>query len=103
MHIHELLGHFRRESAALLAELGRRPTDEELCARLGVTPAKLALLTRSVQEALSLETPIGKEKNDAEPSTLQKLIAASDVRRCRRRPAPRPRAAPRVRARAAYC
>ncbi|KAG8462626.1 hypothetical protein KFE25_004602 [Diacronema lutheri] len=79
VHIHELLGHFRRESAALLAELGRRPTDEELCARLGVTPAKLALLTRSVQEALSLETPIGKEKNDAEPSTLQKLIAASDA------------------------
>jgi RNA polymerase sigma factor (sigma-70 family) len=84
VHIHELLGHLRRESAALYASLGRRATDDELCARLGVSSAKLALLTRSLQEALSLETPIGRDKDGGEPSTLQKLISSNNVRRAHR-------------------
>lgn len=78
VHIHELLGHLRRESALLYASLGRRPTEAELCAKLNIGAAKLALLTRSLQEALSLETPIGHDKDGGEPSTLLKLIAASN-------------------------
>ncbi|KAJ1635375.1 RNA polymerase sigma factor [Pavlovales sp. CCMP2436] len=79
VHIHELLGHMKRESALMFAELGRRPTEEEICARLNISQNKLGLLTRSLQEALSLETPIGRDKDGGEPSTLQKLIAATNA------------------------
>jgi len=79
VHIHELINNLRRETAILHESLGRRPTDKELASALQISEAKLALLTRSLQEALSLEMPIGRDKDGGEPSTLQKLIAATNA------------------------
>ena len=61
----------------LSAELGRKPTDQELAWALGVNQKKLKEIMNANKTPVSLETPLGKE----EDSTLSDFIA--DENDCR--------------------
>jgi RNA polymerase primary sigma factor len=61
VHLVDKIGKMKRLSHKLSETLGREPTDDELAARLDVSPAKVAQLrTISVRPA-SLDAPIGDE------------------------------------------
>jgi RNA polymerase primary sigma factor len=48
---------------ALVQELGREPTSEELAKRMGIPATKVRMVLRIAQQTISLETPIGAEGN----------------------------------------
>jgi RNA polymerase primary sigma factor len=60
-HLVELLGRARREERALLQELGREPTVEEVAEKVGVTAERLEELRRQSQSLSSLDAPVGEE------------------------------------------
>lgn len=59
---------FRKSQENLLEELGRIPTVEETAAYMGKTAAwvEQVLIDMSIQDGVSLETPIGDERSDSE-------------------------------------
>lgn len=60
-HLVELLGRARREERALLQELGREPTTDEVAAKVGVSGERLEELQRQSQSLSSLDAPVGDE------------------------------------------
>ena len=67
VHMTEAINRLGRISRALLQELGREPTVEEIAEGMSkgqemvVTPDKVREIIRASQQAISLETPIGEE------------------------------------------
>ncbi len=59
VHLVEALHRLRRARGALVQELGREPTPEELAHRLRLPLDKVRLLLEAPGEPLSLDTPIG--------------------------------------------
>ena len=60
-HLVELLGRARREERALLQELGREPTPDEVAAKVGVSTERLEEIKRQSQTLSSLDAPVGEE------------------------------------------
>lgn len=60
-HLVELLGRARRTERALLQELGREPTVDEVASKVGVTAERLEELKRQSQTLSSLDAPVGDE------------------------------------------
>ncbi len=54
------LSRFQRQ---LTLELNREPTDEELAAKMGMSPEKIREVIKIAQDPVSLETPIGEEED----------------------------------------
>ncbi len=61
VHMVETLNRLSRINRALVNELGREPTPEELAQRTGIPAKKVRLILESARKPLSLETPIGED------------------------------------------
>jgi len=61
VHMIETINKLVRTSRAMVQELGREPSNEELAARLDLPVAKIRKVMRIAQEPVSLETPVGEE------------------------------------------
>jgi RNA polymerase primary sigma factor len=60
-HIVEKLCRLRRAATKLQELLGREPSDEELAAELGTTPARVVALQTAALRPASLEMPLGED------------------------------------------
>jgi RNA polymerase primary sigma factor len=65
VHMIETINKLIRTSRALVQELGREPTSEELAARMEMPVQKIRKVMRIAQEPVSLETPVGEEERIA--------------------------------------
>ncbi|MBI3635031.1 MAG: sigma-70 family RNA polymerase sigma factor [Candidatus Rokubacteria bacterium] len=61
VHMVETLNRISRINRAMVNELGREPTPEEIAQRAGVPAKKVRLILESSRKPLSLETPIGED------------------------------------------
>jgi RNA polymerase primary sigma factor len=61
VHMIETIHKLIRTSRALVQELGREPTSDELALRLGLPIHKIRRVMRIAQDPVSLETPVGEE------------------------------------------
>lgn len=63
VHMIDTINKLIRTSRALVQELGREPTSDELAARLGLPVQKIRRVMRVAQDPVSLETPVGEEED----------------------------------------
>jgi len=85
-HMIDSISRLSKAEQRLTQELGRYPTDVEVCQALGISIGKLADLRQALDRPCSLETPIGQD-GDAElvdmvedhvaPTPLSAALAAS--------------------------
>src|ERR1019366_4694495 len=59
----ETINKLIRTSRALVQELGREPTSEEIAKRMDIPVPKVRKVLKIAQEPISLETPIGEEED----------------------------------------
>ena len=59
----ETINKLIRTSRALVQELGREPTSEEIAKRMDIPVAKVRKVLKIAQQTISLETPIGAEED----------------------------------------
>ena len=65
VHMIETINKLRSTSRALVQELGREPTSEEIARKLDMPTAKVRQIFKMAQEPISLETPIGEEADSS--------------------------------------
>ncbi len=63
VHMIETINKLIRTSRALVQELGREPTSEEIGERMDIPVSKVRKVLKIAQEPISLETPIGEEED----------------------------------------
>ena len=63
VHMVETINRVLRTSHAMVQELGREPTTEEIAAQLHLDVSKVEEVLKIAQEPISLETPIGEEED----------------------------------------
>ncbi len=63
VHMIETINKLIRTSRALVQELGREPTSEEIAKKMDIPPSKVRKVLKIAQEPISLETPIGEEED----------------------------------------
>ena len=63
VHMIETINKLIRTSRALVQELGREPSSEEIAMRMDIPVAKVRKVLKIAQEPISLETPIGEEED----------------------------------------
>ena len=63
VHMIETINKLIRTSRALVQELGREPTSEEIAKKLDIPVSKVRKVLKIAQEPISLETPIGEEED----------------------------------------
>jgi RNA polymerase primary sigma factor len=63
VHMIETINKLVRTSRALVQEIGREPTPEEIAKKMGIPVAKVRKVLKIAQEPISLETPIGEEED----------------------------------------
>lgn len=64
VHMIEKIKSYKKSYSALCLELGREPSDEELCKALKVTHKKLTSIKKAIfSEPISLETPVTDDLN----------------------------------------
>ena len=63
VHMIETINKLIRTSRALVQELGREPTSEEIAMKMDIPVAKVRKVLKIAQEPISLETPIGEEED----------------------------------------
>ncbi|RUM57301.1 MAG: RNA polymerase sigma factor RpoD [Persephonella sp.] len=61
VHMIETINKLIRVSRAMVQELGREPTPEEIAKKVGMPAEKVRKILRTSQEPISLETPIGDD------------------------------------------
>ena len=59
----ETVNKLIRTSRALVQELGREPSSEEIAKRMDIPVSKVRKVLKIAQEPISLETPIGEEED----------------------------------------
>jgi RNA polymerase primary sigma factor len=62
VHMNELINKLAKTSQSLLKTLGRKPTLEEIAARMEISVSKVRKILRTARQAISLETPVGDEE-----------------------------------------
>ena len=86
VHMIETINKLTRTSRALLQELGRKPTEDEIAAEMEIPVSKIEFIRRSAQTPISLEAPISQEqdspigkfiRDDQSPSPDDKAVEAS--------------------------
>ena len=75
VHMVETINKLIRVSRQLLQEEGREPTPDEIAEEMGISVEKVREILKIAQEPVSLETPIGEEKD----SHLGDFIPDDDV------------------------
>ena len=63
VHMIETINNLIRTSRALVQELGREPTSEEIAKKMDIPVSKVRKVLKIAQEPISLETPIGEEED----------------------------------------
>ena len=63
VHMIETINKLIRTSRALVQELGREPTSDEIGERMDIPASKVRKVLKIAQEPISLETPIGEEED----------------------------------------
>src|SRR2546421_2412927 len=63
VHMIETINKLVKTSRALVQELGREPTNEEIAERVDMSVAKVRAVFKMAQQPVSLETPIGEEED----------------------------------------
>src|SRR5438552_3575518 len=63
VHMIEMVNKVTRTSRALVQEIGREPTNEEIAKRMEIPVWKVRKVLKSAQQPISLETPIGEEED----------------------------------------
>ena len=63
VHMVETINRLSRIQRQLTLEFNREPTDEELAAKMNISPDKIREIFKIQQEPVSLETPIGEEED----------------------------------------
>jgi RNA polymerase primary sigma factor len=63
VHMIETINKLTRTSRALVQELGREPSAEEIAMRMDMPVSKVRKIMKIAQEPISLETPIGEEED----------------------------------------
>jgi RNA polymerase primary sigma factor len=69
-HVSESLRKLDKARAEMRREIGEDPTPEQLAARTGISPRKVASLLNTTQEPISLDMPVGDEENTSLGSLL---------------------------------
>jgi|TARA_Y100000310_G_scaffold9735_2_gene10504 RNA polymerase primary sigma factor len=80
VHMVETISKYTQVRRRLLQDLGREPLPEEIAAEMGLPVNKVHHIMKISQETVSLETPVGEEKEDsvlAEFIADEKIIAPS--------------------------
>ena len=78
VHLTEQINRINRIQRALMQELNREPTVEEIAARIdGMTPQRLQELQRLAMDPVSLETPAGDEETSTLGDFVQDVNAMS--------------------------
>jgi len=73
VHMIETVSKYTKLRRNLLQELGREPLAEEIAAEMGLDVEKVHHIRKIAQKAVSLETPIGEDK-DKQDSILAEFI-----------------------------
>ncbi|MBI2049916.1 MAG: sigma-70 family RNA polymerase sigma factor [Candidatus Staskawiczbacteria bacterium] len=73
VHMIETISKYTKVRKGLLQELGREPLAEEIAAEMGLEVDKVHHIRKIAQKAISLETPIGEDK-DKQDSVLAEFI-----------------------------
>jgi RNA polymerase primary sigma factor len=73
VHMIETISKYTKVRRSLLQELGREPLAEEISAEMGLEVDKVHHIRKIAQKAISLETPIGEDK-DKQDSVLAEFI-----------------------------
>ena len=73
VHMIETISKYTKVRRNLLQELGREPLAEEIAAEMGLEVDKVHHIRKIAQKAVSLETPIGEDK-DKQDSVLAEFI-----------------------------
>ena len=63
VHMIEMINKLVRTSRALVQDLGREPTSEEIAKRMDIPVSKVQKALKIAQQPISLETPIGEEED----------------------------------------
>lgn len=63
VHMIETINKLIRTSRALVQELGREPSSEEIARKMDIAVSKVRKVLKIAQEPISLETPIGEEED----------------------------------------
>ncbi len=63
VHMIETINKLTRTQRALVQELGREPTAEEIAKKMDMPASKVRKIMKIAQEPISLETPIGEEED----------------------------------------
>jgi len=69
----ETISKYTKVRKTLLQELGREPLAEEISAEMGLEVDKVHYIRKIAQKAVSLETPVGEDK-DKQDSVLAEFI-----------------------------
>ncbi|MDR2455005.1 MAG: sigma-70 family RNA polymerase sigma factor [Deltaproteobacteria bacterium] len=86
VHMNETINKITRCQRALLQELGRDPTPEEIGQRLGMSEEKVGKIIKMAKEPISLETKVGDDGDStlsdfivdqAVPNALEVVMAAN--------------------------
>jgi RNA polymerase primary sigma factor len=75
VHMVETINKLARAQRALMQDLGREPTIEEIALELEIEPDRVSELRRIAQDPVSLEMPLGEE----EDSTLGDFVEDTDA------------------------
>ena len=75
VYVHEFVLRLRRARGMLSSQLGRPATDIELAESLKVNVTKIQKLT-FLPSTISLETPVGRDKEGGKVATLADVLAA---------------------------
>lgn len=65
VHVNDTISLISRTTKAMENELGRAPTEDELCERIGMTIEKLRFIMKSGRSTISLETPLSRDGSES--------------------------------------
>ncbi len=77
VHLTEVVNRSARVGQELTKKLGRRPTTEEIAARMGVSIGKVRDLLQTAQETVSLDMPVGEEEESRLGDLIENKTAVS--------------------------
>jgi RNA polymerase primary sigma factor len=63
VHMNDIINKLNRTSQALVQQMGREPTLEEISERMGMSLDKVQKILKITKKPISLETPIGEEED----------------------------------------
>ena len=77
VHMTEAINRSARINQELTKQLGRRPTSEEIAARMGISIGEVRALMQTAQETVSLDMPVGGEEESHLGDLIENKTAVS--------------------------